>query len=451
LDNVTIRVEGVSKKYCRNLKRSLRYGLKELARELLLRQKPQEELRRDEFWALRDINFEVRRGESLGIVGVNGSGKTTLLNMLNGLLKPTKGSITVRGRVGAMIQLGAGFQPLLSGRENIYINAAILGMTRQEIQQKLDDIIEFADIGEFIDAPVQTYSKGMKMRLGFSVATRLVNPDVLIIDEVLATGDIAFRSKCQKRINEIVDSGSALVLVSHSIGQIEALCQKTLFLNKGSVQAYGPTPDVIQEYLAFAHSLALEQEKSSEIVVKQGSNSSKARLWQHADPRLFEVINIEILNELRLPQERFQILEPLVIRLHFVAHQPIKGLVVRFSLANLEGVDITSFKTRDMDSPDLQSGTGYVDCIVPELPLREGPHLVHAAVARKEGSRHTGQILFKSEAVAEFSIQPNSMISEELGYSGLVYTPVEWSFSASDISFNQSSNLSKSLSGAEKL
>lgn len=446
MDNVTIKVEKVSKKYCRNLKRSLRYGLKDLAGELLLHKKPQGELRRDEFWALRNISFELRKGESLGIVGINGSGKTTLLNMLNGLLKPTKGKITIRGRVGAMIELGAGFQPLLSGRENIAINASVLGMTRREILQKMDEIIEFADIGEFIDAPVQTYSKGMKMRLGFSVATQLISPDLLIIDEVLATGDIAFRSKCQKRINEIVDAGASLVLVSHSNAQIEGLCQKTLFLNKGIAQAYGPTPDVIQEYLAFINKNTLAQEKQkSASASTYGASTSKARMWQHADSSLFEVTNIELLNSAGEPQDQFQMLEPLTIRFHFVAHQPIKGLLIRFTFANLEGIEVSSFRTGEDDRPNWY-GPGYVDCVVPELLLREGPYVLHAAAAQKESNKHTGQILFKSESVADFSVVPNSKISEELGPSGLIYTAASWNFKHADTpSASQPSSLSLSL------
>ncbi|MCU0537028.1 MAG: ABC transporter ATP-binding protein, partial [Hydrococcus sp. Prado102] len=405
-NDITIIADRVYKKYCSNLKRSLRYGLLDLGNEILGKNAWGGKLRRDEFWSLQNVSFELRRGESLGIIGVNGSGKTTLLNVLYGLLKPTKGKVRLRGRVGAMIQLGAGFQPVLSGRENIYTNAAILGMSNRVIKQKLDEIIEFADIGQFIDAPVQTYSKGMLMRLGFSIATHLVEPDILIVDEVLATGDIGFRSKCQKRINDIVDAGASLVLVSHSNAQIEALCQKTLFLNKGVVKGYGPTPEIIQDYLAYINqnTLALKKEESAQET--NNSATHNAKMWQHADPSHFEVTKIELLNATREPQTQFCMLDSLVIRLHFVAHRPVNGLVVRLTITGLDGKEISGFKTGESDRPNWH-GEGYVDCIVPELPLREGVYAIDAAAAQKESSRHTGQILFKSQSVAEFSVVPH--------------------------------------------
>ncbi len=192
---VAVLVEHVSKKYCKSLKRSMFYSLSDISRNMLGFGSHPSRLRRDEFWALDDVSFEVKRGETLGLVGPNGAGKSTMLKMLNGIFWPDKGRITVRGRVGALIEVGAGFHPLLSGRENIYVNAAILGMGKKEVDRKFDSIVAFADIGDFLDAPVKHYSSGMFVRLGFAVAVHC-DPDILLVDEVLAVGDTAFQSKC---------------------------------------------------------------------------------------------------------------------------------------------------------------------------------------------------------------------------------------------------------------
>src|SRR3989338_5925733 len=193
-EDLAIRVEGVSKKYCKSLKRSMLYGMADVARNLCGLRSPSGLLRPREFWAVDDVSFEVRRGESFGLIGPNGSGKTTLLKMLNGIFWPDKGKITTRGRVGALIAVGAGFHPLLTGRENIYINGAILGMNKREIDKKFDSIVEFADIGDFLDSPVKHYSSGMFVRLGFAIAIHC-EPDILLLDEVLAVGAINFQKK----------------------------------------------------------------------------------------------------------------------------------------------------------------------------------------------------------------------------------------------------------------
>ena len=227
---VLIRVEDVSKKFCKDLKRSLWYGVQDIASELI-GLSSNHELRKDEFWAVKDISFELRRGQCLGLIGHNGAGKTTLLKLLNGLIKPDHGRIKIQGRVGALIALGTGFNPILTGRENIYVNASILGISKKIIDAKIDEIIDFAEIGDFIDAPVQSYSSGMTVRLGFAVASRL-NPDVLIIDEVLAVGDIAFKLKCYNEIYRLVKN-AAVIFVSHSMPQIARISSHCLVMNRG--------------------------------------------------------------------------------------------------------------------------------------------------------------------------------------------------------------------------
>ncbi|WP_313113857.1 ABC transporter ATP-binding protein [Aequorivita sediminis] len=243
---ILVKVENLSKKFCKDLKTSLWYGVKDLVSgvrgsdtERLLRPK--------EFWAVKDISFELRRGECLGLIGHNGAGKSTLLKILNGLINPDAGKVTIKGRVGALIELGAGFNPILSGRENIYNNGAILGFSRREIDAKLEDIIAFAELEDFIDMPVQHYSSGMKVRLGFAVAAQM-EPDVLIIDEVLAVGDSSFRAKCFNRMTELSKT-TAMIFVSHSMPLVGRICDKGLLLEKGRVQKYDAVDNVIYKYL----------------------------------------------------------------------------------------------------------------------------------------------------------------------------------------------------------
>ena len=197
-----VEVTGLSKKFCKDLKTSLWYGVKDLVAGYS-GNKNERQLRPKEFWAVKDISFTLKRGECLGLIGHNGAGKSTLLKILNGLINPDEGKVVMRGRIGALIELGAGFNPVLSGRENIYNNGAVLGFTRKEIDQKLQHIIDFAELEEFIDMPVRNYSSGMKVRLGFAVAAQM-EPDVLIIDEVLAVGDLGFVLKCFKTIDNIL-------------------------------------------------------------------------------------------------------------------------------------------------------------------------------------------------------------------------------------------------------
>lgn len=246
-DEILISAENVSKKFCRSLKRSLWYGVQDVASALnpLDSAKNPEDfqsatstpLRNDEFWAVRDVSFELRRGECLGLIGHNGAGKSTLLKILNGLIRPDTGRITMRGRVAALIELNAGFNLILTGRENIFNQASLLGFTREEALEKFDAIVEFAEIGDFLDMPVQNYSSGMRVRLGFAVAVQM-EPDILIIDEVLAVGDVAFRAKCLNAISEIIAS-CAVIFVSHSMPQVFRVSSDVLLLARGQTSYYG--------------------------------------------------------------------------------------------------------------------------------------------------------------------------------------------------------------------
>lgn len=201
-----------------------------------------------EFYALSDVSFRVKRGEVVGIIGRNGSGKSTLLKVIAGILKPYKGSIKCDGVIAPMLELGSGFDPDLTGRENVFLNGAILGYGKEFLQNKFDEILEFSELGEFIDVPIRNYSSGMMMRLAFSVAT-LVNPDILIVDEILAVGDAAFQEKCQRRMSEMMSGGTTVLIVSHSIQQIRELCSRVIWLENGRIKMIGKTEEVCGQYV----------------------------------------------------------------------------------------------------------------------------------------------------------------------------------------------------------
>lgn len=242
----SVVVAGVSKKFGLSLKSALKYGLVDSFRRIS-GVGADHRLRPGEFWALRDVNFTLEPGDALGIMGVNGSGKTTLLRILNGTYSPDVGKVTLRGRVGALIAAGAGFSPMLSGRENIYINGTLLGMTPRGIKKRFDEIVNFAELDEFIDMPIRNYSSGMSVRLGFAIAV-IGTPEILLVDEVLAVGDISFQRKCFERILELKRQGTTILLVSHAIGSIWAVCDKGLFLHKGQPAVAGDIESVCRTY-----------------------------------------------------------------------------------------------------------------------------------------------------------------------------------------------------------
>lgn len=263
-DDVTIKVEQVSKKYCKTLKRSMFYGIQDIMRNSLGMRSNSNHLRRDEFWAVSNVSFEVKKGETLGIIGPNGCGKSTLLKMLNGIFWPDKGKISIKGRMGALIEIGAGFHPLLTGRENIYVNAAILGMKKEEVDAKFEDIVTFADIGDFIDAPVKHYSSGMYVKLGFSIAVHS-DPDILLVDEVLAVGDAGFQNKCFNKIGKLKEQGTTTILVSHNMHAISNFSNKVLLLTAGKANYFDDVSEGVMQYnKLFTNSEKIEIEKISD-------------------------------------------------------------------------------------------------------------------------------------------------------------------------------------------
>jgi len=247
MNNVVIEVSGVYKKYCKNLRASLGYGLVDIGKGIFGNEKNRKKLRPHEFWSLKNINFKVKRGEVLGIIGPNGSGKSTLLKLLNGIFMPDRGEIKVGGTTGPLIAVGAGFHPVLTGRENIYLNGIILGKTKKEIDEKFEQIVNFAEIREFLDTPVKNYSSGMYVRLGFSVAIHCL-PDILLVDEVLSVGDERFQKKSLKKMYQIAKSGKTIIFVSHNLQSVRKLARRAIYLRNGEIKNFGKTEEVVKIY-----------------------------------------------------------------------------------------------------------------------------------------------------------------------------------------------------------
>jgi lipopolysaccharide transport system ATP-binding protein len=358
MSDTLIKVEGISKKFCHSLKKSLWYGMQDLGREITGRRHGGEgELRPEEFWAVKDVSFELKRGECLGLIGPNGAGKSTLLKMLNGLIKPDQGRIEMHGRIGPLIELGAGFNPILTGRENIYVNGAVLGFTKKEIDQKLDEIIEFAEIGKFIDAPVQSYSSGMKVRLGFAIAAQM-EPDVLLIDEVLAVGDIGFRSKCYSRLAELVEN-CAVIFVSHQMYFINRLCSSAMLLKSGQKICMGEPAQAISRYNALF---------SQEGKVISGDQETR-------------IENLRLLDKSNHESDAFDWRDPLIAELDLLTSRANEEVALSVTFMGMDGAiaaqchsSYNNFKVRnayernrvrlEIDRLNLNPSVYYINLIV---------------------------------------------------------------------------------------
>ena len=348
-----VEVRCLSKKFCRNLRKSLWYGIQDIAREVLCRTQHPEQLRSEEFWALRDVSFSLFPGDALGLLGRNGAGKTTLLRLLNGLIRPDMGFIKIHGRVTPLIELGTGFAPVLTGRENIYVNGAILGLPGKIVDDYMDAIIDFAEIGDFIDTPVQCYSEGMKARLGFAVAAHLV-PDLMLVDEVLAVGDLGFQRKCLKQMATYLSNGGALILVSHNMHLIQSICQRCLVLDAGKVLFDGTTPGAVEIYSRLNTHLPSGSDDNNAIFL----NESNPVVIDRVDIHPFQAADIRTGGAMQ-------------ITVHFRSLEELVPVTWGFSLwtADQEMRVATNVAKYDGKLHRLCSGSGTFSCVVKELPL----------------------------------------------------------------------------------
>ena len=340
------------------------------------------------FWALRDISFSVAPGESLGLVGHNGAGKSTALKLMTRILDPTSGSVHLEGRVAALLELGSGFHPDLSGRENVFLYGSLMGLGRKEMQAKIDEIVEFADIGNFLDTEVKHYSSGMYTRLAFAVATA-VDPDILITDEVLAVGDEAFQRKCMERIFNFRRMGKTIIFVSHGLEVVRTLCDQAVWLDHGMARAVGPAGEVVDAYLA-----EVNRQEQARIKKQRTANAGSVEVVEEepeAEPevenpyrrgtREIEIVQVELLDADGSRREVFQTHEALTLRMHYLIHQPVKRPVFGVAIHHENGLWINGPNTH-FDRVDVTNLTdqGYVDYVIPELPLLAGRYFLSAAV-----------------------------------------------------------------------
>ena len=335
-DDVVLRVEHLSKKFCRTLKRSMFYGTIDIMRSMLGIPYDTGKLRKDEFWALDDVSFELRKGETLGIIGENGSGKSTLLRLITGIFPPDRGRITFKGRIGALIAVGAGFHPHMTGRENVYLNGTILGMTRKEIDEKFGEIVEFADIGEFIDAPVNTYSSGMRVRLGFSIAVH-GNPDILLVDEILSVGDLSFGNKSMRKMAEFREKANALIFISHNLEQVRNLCNRVIVLDHGKILFEGDTHEALVFYEEISRSQRVHQ-----------NNKRLFKIYQKDDD-MINVLNFGILSKNGLETDNIGLDEPLIAFIDFEIKKYIEEMIISFALLTEDNKKVVWVKSNDFN------------------------------------------------------------------------------------------------------
>ena len=347
------------------------------------------DLRPDEtFTALDGVSFEVPRGTTFGVIGENGSGKSTLLKLLAGITKPTRGSLRVAGRISALIELGAGFHPEISGRENVAINGIMLGLTRREVDERFDEIVDFAELREFIDAPVKTYSSGMYMRLGFSVAIH-VDPDVLLIDEVLAVGDESFTRKCLDKIGEFRRRGRTIVLVTHSLGLVEKMCDEALWLRHGRQAGIGDPKRVVDAYLTYVAGgeEALLARDQAPVPVAEAETKPEGYREGRWGSRVVEITRVRLVDDRDQERHVFASGEGVTLRLDVEARAEVEDFVFGVGIFTADGVSVYGTNTHIEDYvPRRAAGRGEVSLELSDLRLVEGTYLLDVAVHRRDGT-----------------------------------------------------------------
>ena len=380
----SVVVDGVSKKFGLSLKSALKYGLTDSCRRMV-GLNSDHRLRPGEFWALHDVSFSLEPGDALGIMGVNGSGKTTLLRILNGTYSPDAGKVTLRGRIGALIAAGAGFSPMLSGRENIYISGTLLGMTPREITRRFDEIVDFAELGDFIDMPVRNYSSGMSVRLGFAIAV-IGTPEILLVDEVLAVGDLSFQKKCYERIQQLKDQGTTILLVSHSPGAIWSVCNKGILIDKGISQGIVSVEDACR---AYDHvNMLSRMPPTTPEESNDGLPSEYGGLRGGTGDAI--VTSIEVLDESGRATPEIDYGSSFVLRHHLEVRKPLEDLIFRVQVdaeINKSVVIIDSYESHGQFY-SLEPGHHVVDIEVTRPNLRPGVYKFCPSLVQRDVGVH---------------------------------------------------------------
>lgn len=379
MSDSVIRVENLSKKYIlghkeegyKTFRGAMTNATKSFVNAFNPRAKKEAKHSLQEFWALNDVSFEIKQGDRVGIIGRNGAGKSTLLKILSRITEPTNGSIHIKGRVASLLEVGTGFHPELTGRENIFLNGAILGMSKVEIQRKFDEIVAFAEVEKFLDTPVKRYSSGMYVRLAFAVAAHL-EPEILIVDEVLAVGDIAFQKKCLGKMEDVGKEGRTIIFVSHNMATIKQLCTKGIMLNRGSVSIQGSIVQALESYekLVFSH----ENKELKPGVIYEESNSHNSELY---------ISKIEMIDKDNNTKESLCTWDYVKFRIHYVSKISIKTGSGVFSVMTIENLPLLLCSTMPDQTVEMQihQGENYFDCTFESWPLAAGEYLVQAALA----------------------------------------------------------------------
>ncbi len=395
-----ISVENVSKKFI--LAHDRPKNLAELSRGILRRRV------KEDFWALSDVSFDVKQGEALGIIGHNGAGKSTMLKLLTRIMNPTKGRIRTRGRVSALIEVGAGFHPEMTGRENIYLNGSILGMTQREIASKFDEIVSFAELEKFIDTPVKRYSSGMYARLGFAVAAH-VDPEVLIVDEVLSVGDAAFQERCTKRMRELRASEKTIVFVSHNMGAVTSLCDRVITLWKGEIYSDTDPERAIKDYRRL-----IAQNKTMHI------KTNGAGIEDEEVPLI-----VKDIQSITPDNWEVEAGKPLRLRVFLKSAGEVVSPRIALRLTDSSGTILARTGTADLGLSKDVNGECSVDVVIPQFPLLPGKYYVQALAADAYGMN----VYDKGRSGHELLVLPpeNSKIDLSPGtYTGLIWMNADW-------------------------
>jgi lipopolysaccharide transport system ATP-binding protein len=412
------RIDGLGKEYrIQRLGSSDNFGYRTLREDLVrLGKAPLRMLRGlnsletfEQFWALRDVSFDVQTGDVVGVIGRNGAGKSTLLKVLSRITKPTTGSVELRGRVGSLLEVGTGFHPELTGRENIYLNGAILGMSRREINRKFDEIVAFAEVEPFLETPVKRYSSGMYVRLAFAVAAYL-EPEILIVDEVLAVGDTAFQRKCMGRMSEVGRGGATVLFVSHNMPAIESLCTRGILLDRGRVITDGKVKDVVREY-------------HRRIMDTQSINSDY--LWDVEGPEREQKLirSIVLLDDYGEPTNYLPLGGRLILRIGLHAAEPIDAPSIGIGFDDTLGQRLLTVHTpRSKLAVPRLAGRCTVDCEIAQFPLAPGDYWVKIAAGTVE---HAADVM---EHALRFTVVDGDAFGEGRGYQsrGVCVAPSRW-------------------------
>lgn len=350
--------------------------------------------RYSEFWALKDVTLDIPEGKTFGFLGLNGSGKSTLLKCVARILTPNAGSITTRGRIAAMLEVGSGFHPELTGRENIYLNGTILGMSKAEIDRKFESIVDFSGVEEFIDQPVKNYSSGMYVRLGFAVAIH-VEPEILLVDEVLAVGDLEFQEKCMAKFAQFREEGRTVVVVSHGLEQMRTFLDQAAWLDHGQLQEVGPATAIVDAFADKSHGVVLLPQGGTRF----GSGEIR-------------IVDLALIDGTGRPMSKPRTGDSARVRVLYSASTDIHGAVFGVSIDTRDGVWVWGFHSRDRGvvPETIPAGTGYIDVVIPKLPLRQGAYELSASIQGDRGSH-----MFDAWQKAHHFAVQESDVSEDAG------------------------------------